>query len=1086
MQNHDWTQTRRTGSRRGRGAGVVMALAAGMLAGTVGAADLPDWQNPAVQGLYRLPRHASFLRFANVETARLNADATKPLRDRRDASPWYRSLNGSWRFHWSPNVNDRPRDFYQPDFDVSSWNTIPVPSCWQMEGYGIPIYVNFMRPDSKCPWGRMDPPRIPADKDPVGSYRRVFTVPKTWAGRRVIIHFDGVESAYHVWVNGRLAGFAKDARTPAEFDLSKLVHDGENVLAVEVHRYSDASYLEDQDKWRMSGIFRDVYLRAEAPVAVRDFFVTPDLDATYTRGRLRVEVDVTNHGFQPADGWKLEARLETRDGEALLPTLAADLYLPAHGHMLATLVSTVPDIQPWSAENPRLYRLLLTLKDAQGRVREVIPWSVGFRQVRVANGQLLVNGRPVYIKGVDRHEMDPDRGYSVTRASMIRDLRLMKQNNINTVRTSHYPNQPEWYDLCDLYGIYLIDEANIESHGIGYNPKHTLAAKPEWKLAHLDRVMNMVERDKNHASVIIWSLGNEAGDGPNFVAASDWIKERDASRPVQYERAGLRQHTDIYCPMYPLPQRMEQYAQKHPDRPLIMCEYAHAMGNSVGNLTDYWAMIEKYPELQGGCIWDWVDQALRKKDDQGREFWAYGGDYGPPGTPSDNNFLCNGLVNPDRTPHPSLTEVRKVYQYLKFIPEDLSNGRIRVRNAYDFISLADLIPVYEISADGVVIRRGTLPALSLEPGEEADLRVPLDTVTFQPGVEYFLVIKFALREDALWAPRGHVVAWEQFALPGAGPAKNPPPAKLAALTFERDGRLIFVRGPKFETRFNMRNGALESFRVEDEELVASPLTPNFWRAQTDNDSASRDMMLKELGIWKDAGPRRQVDHVAVAQRRPGEVEVSFVGSFLDGRVAWRQTYLVRGDRTITVRFHMDPGEHARELPEIPRVGLQMAIPRRYDQITWFGRGPEENYLDRHAGTPVGRYHLPIEQFIHNYVRPQENANRTEVRWMVWSDADGRGLMAVAGRSLLYASAWPYAQSDLEQARHINELPRRATITVNLDHLQRGLGSINSWGAKPLPQYRLQPRVYDYSFTLTPVGGNAEKWAARAREIRLRH
>ncbi|RME96433.1 MAG: DUF4981 domain-containing protein [Verrucomicrobia bacterium] len=1044
--------------------------------------ELPEWQNPAIQGLHRLPRHASFIRFPDADTARANADAAKPLIDRRAASPWYLSLNGPWKFRWSPSVITRPRTFHLPAFDVSTWDTIPVPSCWQMQGYGYPIYVNRMGSDRLCPWGKMDPPRIPPEKDPVGSYRRTFTIPETWKGRRVILHFDGVESAYYVWVNGQLAGFAKDARTPAEYDITGLLQEGENVLAVEVYRYSDASYMEDQDKWRMSGIFRDVYLRADAPVTIRDVFLTPDLDETFTRGRLRIETEVINTGSAPAPKIKLEARLEDQDGRSLINSpLEADLYVPAGDKMLATLATTVPNIEPWSAENPRLYRLLLTLRDGEGRVLEVVPFSVGFRNVRIAGGQLLVNGQPILIKGVDRHEMDPDRGYAVTRESMIRDIRLMKQNNINTVRTSHYPNHPEWYDLCDLYGLYLIDEANVESHGVGYNPRRTLAAKPEWRLAHLDRTMNMVERDKNHPSIIVWSLGNEAGDGPNFEATYQWIKSRDPSRPVQYERAELREHTDIYCPMYATPEQMESYAKTNPARPLIQCEYAHAMGNSVGNLTDYWEVIDKYPVLQGGCIWDWVDQALRKRAKNGREFWAYGGDFGPPDVPSDGNFLCNGLVAPDRTPHPSLAEVRKVYQNIDFQLLDAATGRVQVRNRYFFISLAGFRPAWEVSEDGVVVKRGFLPALDLAPGETGVLEVPLAGLKLDPAAERHLKVWFELAEDTLWAPRGHIVAWEQFALPPA-PARTAAAPVEGALETERTADQIVVRGTDFEVRFGLKDGSLQSFRVRDREFVSRPLAPNFWRAQTDNDSASRDMMRRELGVWREAAASRQVHHATLVQREPGRVEVRFTGALLEGRVAWEQTYEVGADHTVRVALRIDPDA---KLPEIPRIGLQMAIPQRYRQITWFGRGPEENYLDRHAGTPVGRYSLDIEEFIHEYVRPQENANRTDVRWIAFTDVRGDGLMAVAGDRLLYASAWPYTQEDLEQAKHIHELPRRNTITVNLDHLQRGLGSINSWGAKPLDKYRLWPKPYAYDFTLTPVSGSPDQWNQRARQLRAR-
>ncbi|MCP5519131.1 MAG: DUF4981 domain-containing protein [Verrucomicrobiales bacterium] len=1041
-------------------------------------AQLPDWQNPEMLGLRREAPHATFIRFPDAAAARAHADVTSALAERRAASSWYRSLNGEWQFHWSPNVDSRPADFFRREFDAGGWDTLPVPSCWQMHGYDLPIYVNFMRTDDLCPWGKMDPPRIPADRNPVGSYRRTFAVPSEWSGQRVLIHFDGVESAHYVWVNGELAGFAKDARTPSEFDITPMLRAGENLLAVEVYRYSDASYLEDQDKWRLSGIFRDVYLRCEPALAIRDFFVTPGLDADGRTGRLKIEVEVMNTAGEPTPEATLQVALENQDGARQMTPIESPVQVPANDRVRLSWEVKVDNVRAWSAEDPVLYRLLLTLKSKDGSRTEVIPWQVGFRDVRIAGGQLLVNHRPIYFKGVNRHEMDPDAGYSVTRASMIRDLRLMKQNNINAVRTSHYPNTPEWYDLCDLYGIYLIDEANLESHGIGYNPRRTLAGKPEWKAAHLDRTIRMVERDKNHASVVIWSLGNEAGDGPNFEATSGWIKERDASRPVHYERAILARHTDIFCPMYPDLNQLKTYAASQPDRPLIMCEYAHAMGNSVGGLADYWEIIERYPALQGGFIWDWVDQCLRQRDAQGREFWAYGGDYGPPGTPSDGNFLANGLVAPDRSPHPSLTEVAKVYQYIKIEPVDVSVGRVRVRNAYEFSDLDAFEGTFELTVDGRVVDRGTLPMLVLGPGEAREIVAPLRDSRGAPGQERFLTIKFALRSDTLWASRGHVVAWEQFALPVIGrvaPAVaqgDAPPVKL-----RRTGETIEAVARDVVVRFNAGTGSLTSFEARGDEMLAAPLEPNFWRAQTDNDSASRNMMRSDLGEWEGAAAGRVVTRVELVEGDSGGAEVRFTGSFIDGKVRWEQRYAIATDGALQVTMRIEPNT---DLPEIPRVGQQLALAGRFDRMTWFGRGPQENYSDRQAGAAVGLYRRSIEESVHNYVRPQENGNRTDVRWAVWSDRSGRGLMAVAGDGFLNISAWPYTQADLQAAWHGNELPRRDFVTVNIDHAQRGLGSINSWGAKPFLKYRLQPRIYEYRFTLLPVEGTVEQWAGVAR------
>ncbi len=657
-----------------RGARVLMAalLLAGLSASAANAR--PDWENPEVVGIHRLAPRATTVAYPSERAALKQSDTAEPLAARREASPWYQSLNGTWKFHWSETVPARPVDFYAVDFDTSAWDDIEVPSCWQMKGYGYPIYVNMMHDNAHCPWGKMDVPNIPDDRNPVGSYWKKFTLPKSWSGRRVLIHFDGVESAFYLWCNGRKVGFSKDSRTPSEFDLTEFAEPGENLVAVQVFQYSDASYIEDQDKWRMSGIFRDVYLESAAPVRIRDLFIQATLDDRYEHGQLIVEAEVENTSEQPCDA-ALQVRLLDPQGAVVLSDRVRGNGVAPGQRALLKLTTGVQNPLQWSAESPSLYQLLVTHRNGANEVIECIPLKVGFRRVEIRNQQLWVNGRSIYVKGVNRHEMDPDTGYSVSRASMIQDIRLMKQSNINTVRTAHYPNNPQWYELCDLYGLYVIDEANIESHGIGYNPETTLANKPEWKAAHLDRTIRMVERDKNHPSIILWSLGNEAGDGTNFEATSAWIKQRDASRPVHYEQARLKDHTDIYCPMYATPDHLEKYASGNPTKPLILCEYEHAMGNSVGEIQEYWDVIERYPVLQGGCIWDWVDQGLRKVDAQGRSFWAYGGDFGPKDVPSHGNFCCNGLVQPDRKPSPHLLEAKKVYQYVKTHAKDLSNGR---------------------------------------------------------------------------------------------------------------------------------------------------------------------------------------------------------------------------------------------------------------------------------------------------------------------------------------------------------------------------------------------------------------------------
>ena len=1055
---------------------MILALA---LPGAQGAA--LDWENPEIQGRDKQAPRASFAAYPDRALAVSNLDLRLPLARRREASPWVQSLNGPWQFRWSSNVTSRPAEFFKADYDAAAWGTIPVPSCWQMQGWDYPIYVNFMRADDKCPWGRVNPPFIPHDRNSVGSYRRMFRVPDSWRGRQTLVRFEGVESAFYLWCNGRPAGFSKDSRTPAEFDLTPHLRPGDNLLAVEVYRYSDASYIEDQDKWRMSGIFREVSLVSVGPLAVRDVWVQSSFEATNRLGSVHVEVEVAiAPGGAPAPA-SVAVELLGPGNEKLASAASRVRPVPAAPERFSIDLS-LPGAHPWSAESPYLYGVLVTLKDGAGRTIEVIPARTGFRRVEVREARFLVNGKPLKIKGVNRHEMSPDTGYTVRRESMIQDIVLMKRNNLNAVRTAHYPNTPEWYDLCDLYGLYVFDEANIESHGIGYDPRRTLAARPEWKAAHVERVRSMVERDKNHPSVVVWSLGNEAGDGPNFEAASAWIKQRDRSRPVHYERAKLKPHTDIICPMYATPAQLMAWVQSKPDRPLIQCEYSHSMGNSGGNFREYWDLYYANPVLQGGFIWDWVDQGLRAKGANGRPFWAYGGDYGPTNVASDGNFNCNGLVQPDRTPSPALLEVRKVLQPVRIEAADLAEGLFRARNLYEFLPLDFASVTYEVTAGGRMIQQGKLPALAVAPGAEKEFRLPLRRFSPEAGVEYFVTVRFAQRVETLWAPAGYVLAWEQFKLPAKAPA--PPPVKLESLppvrVVENSGD-VTLSGPGFSVRIGRQSGALESYLLgarpaakgqgsassQDKpvELLAGPLQPNLWRAQTDNDSASVDLMLKELGDWRRAGPDRVVVSVKTLQPVPQMAAVAVSGTMNSGHVDFDMVHQVYGNGDVRVRLRIVP---ETDVTELPRVGMQGSLPGAFDRVEWFGRGPHESYPDRWVSAAVGLYQARVGEWIHDYVRPQENANRIETRWAAWRDAAGRGLMALQGEDYLSVSAWPYTQEDLETAKHIHQLPRRDTITVNLDWRQRGVGGINSWGAKPLPQYQLQPRIYDYYFVLRPV------------------
>lgn len=1024
-------------------------------------ATLPDRLNPEITSRNRITPHASFITYPTPEDALTQASPLIPLADRRAASPWHVSLNGNWRFHYAPNVGSRSLDFASPSLNDSSWPTIPVPSCWQMQGYDIPIYVNFMNVDAKCPWGKVNPPLIPDDKNPVGSYRRTFELPASWNNRTTHVIFDGVESYFELYLNGHFIGSAKDSKTPAEFDLTTHLKPGTNLIAVQVYRFSDASYLEDQDKWRLSGIHRDVTLVSRPSTHVHDLFYHPTLNTDTHTGRLQLDISLNTPTTT-----QLSAQLDLFDQKdqkiASLPhhPIPPSTSAPTH----TTLNLTVPNPNPWTAETPNLYSAILTLQSEQGETIEAIPTTIGFRNVEIKNAQLLLNGKPITIRGVNRHEMDPDSGYSVSRASMLQDVLLMKRNNINAVRTSHYPDHPEWYDLCNAYGLYLIDEANIESHGIGYDPRKTLANKPEWKAAHLDRIANLVERDKNHPSIIIWSMGNEAGDGPNFEAAYAWMKQRDPSRPVHYERARLHPHTDIYCPMYSHPDEMKRYAESNPSKPMILCEYSHAMGNSGGGLKEYWETIYAYPSLQGGFVWDWVDQALRKTTPAGQEFWAYGGDYGPQGTPSDGNFNCNGLVQPDRSPNPSLHEIRTAYQPISITAIDAAKGQFRILNRNTFTTLDDYSGLYSIvDSRGETLATGPLDISNIAPGQTRDVHIPIRNLESSSSQEIFLNLILSLKNETLWSKAGRLMAQSQFALTTPTPPTKKRVTRNTLLLASKDDSFE-VSSPSFSLTISRQSGSLTSFKVQNQELIARPLEPNFWRPETDNDSAGNHWMLTNLGLWRLAAKERVVASTS-AQQLPDKVRVTIHGTMAQGHVDWTQIY----DITPDAQIHVDTTFITEtDMPEIPRLGQQFAIPEQYNQIYWFGRGPHENYADRKLSAFVGRYSLPIGEFTHTYSRPQENANRTDVRWIAFTNTNGQGLIAIHGQHLLQAGAWPYSQTDLEAASHIHELPKRDFITVNLDYLQRGVGGINSWGAQPLPQYTIPSGRYQYDFTLIPI------------------
>jgi beta-galactosidase len=1013
----------------------------------------PDWQNPLVTGINNEPMHATLMPFADSEAA---------LRGAREGSPYYHSLNGRWKFFWVAKPADRPVDFFKPAFDVSTWKEIAVPGNWQFQGYDVPIYVNIQYPFKK------DPPHIPAEFNPVGSYRRTFTIPKGWDGRQTFLHFAGVESAFYVWLNGALVGFGKDCRTPVEFNITSLLKPGENTLAVEVYRWSDGSYLEDQDFWRLSGIYRDVYLFSTPPVHIRDFEVSAAFSDNYSKATFSVISRVRNYGTAGAARPSVEVTLIEGDTVAAKTTIVGKTetsYLWPGAEAIIPVKTVVDAPKLWNAETPHLYRVLLTLRDAQGTVMEYEQCRFGFREVVVRDGHLLVNGKPILIKGVNRHEHDPDLGHVMTDASMIQDILLLKQHNINTVRTCHYPDVPRWYELCDRYGLYLIDEANVESHGMGYNPDQTLANKPEWLPAHMDRMERMVERDKNHASVIIWSLGNEAGDGTNFQAMSEWTHRRDPSRPVHYEKAGRGAHTDIVCPMYSRIETLLEYASARRDRPFIMCEYAHSMGNSTGNLQDYWDVIEGNDQLQGGCIWDWVDQGYRRKTADGREYFAYGGNYGESVT--DTNFCCNGLVLPDRTVTPKTLEVKKVYQNVKFRLVNAKNGalKIRIRNAYFFTPLQSFVFRWTLEQDGREIQHGTLPALLTAPGDSIELVVPAKLVKTTPASEYFLTVKAELKETTLWAPAGHVVAAEQFALPWTVrqlPATTTSP--VPPVSMDENGPAVRLSGPEWTITFDKATGLMTSWTDHGEQRIAEGLAPDFWRAPTDNDFGNH--MNARCHVWRVATGHRTVASLTAERVSASAVKVTAVHVLGDTTARTTTTMTVYGNGDVSVDFRIVL--LGRGLPEMPRVGMRMRVPASHQAIEWYGRGPQETYLDRKTSAFVGQYSGKVSNQLFPYVSPQESGNHCDTRWVALTDTRGAGLLATTP-GLVSFSALPYTTEDLTQrsrgTMYPTDLVVRPFVEWHIDLGQMGVGGDDSWGARTHPEYTFPAKEYSYRFWL---------------------
>lgn len=1034
---------------------------------------LPDWENTAVNTINAEYPHASIISFPDQESAITALWRT---------SPNVVSLDGTWKFKVVEKPSDRPYWFFKNDFDVREWDDLEVPSTWEMKGYDVPFYVNAGYPF------KMDPPFIDHSYNPVGSYKRTFTIPSEWGNKEIFLNFDGVSAAFYVWINEKQVGYSEDSKSTASFDITPYLKKGENTIAVQVYRWCDGSYLEDQDFWRLSGIQRPVWLHAREKSFIKDYFAKSTLVNDYKDGHLELSVSVSEKNGE-AKGLKLEALLFDETEKILDKT--NDLG-PVKDSTETTIMYDFSGVKAWSAETPALYTLVLNLKDGEGKTIESISSKIGFRTSEVKGSRFLINGKAVHLKGVNIHEHNPVTGHTIDEAQIIQDLTLMKKHNINAIRTSHYPQPELFYYLCDKYGFYIVDEADIESHGIGYDKDVTLGDKPEWLTQHMLRTQRVVERDKNHPSVVIWSLGNEAGDGNNFVSTYNWIKNRDDSRPVQYERAEkstntTQRHTDIWCPMYAHIEYLENYA-KHPEnpafnRPLILCEYAHSMGNSTGNLQDYWTVIEKYPILQGAFIWDWVDQGILTKNDEGDEFWAYGGDFGKEGCPSDGNFCCNGLVSPDRTPHPALMEVKKVYQYASFTPVDLNKGIVSVTNKYDFVSLADFVINWEVTGNGKTIKSGNLDRISVAPGTAMNVTIGYDRILPEPGVEYFLNIYMIHPTEWGLLPENFQVASEQIKLPFYAKRivkSETEPGKGLVNMKNRDSFLM-VSGEKFAITFDMDKGVITSYIYDGKELVKAGLRPDFWRPLTDNDYGNE--MDKKLGDWKKAGINAKMTLAIQGQPWPDTASVYFIYDIpgIDRRkiAGFTSDYRISSSGTITVVNTFEKTDS--KLEGVPRIGMQMQMPVEFGNISWYGRGPQENYADRKTAAFVGFYESTVSEQYFPYVRPQENGYRTDVRWLTITGSDGIGIR-IEGNPLFCFAALNQLHDDFESDgslagyrsdaksvnRHTDDIKPRDLTAINIDYGQMGVGGDDSWGSPVHPEYCLLKNKYEYSFTIIPV------------------
>ncbi len=1024
-----------------------------------------DWENEQVFGINKEPVHATFFPLSSVDEA--FSDGLQ--------SPWVQLLNGTWKFNWVDHVDERPMDFYQSHFDASAWKDIAVPSCWQMQGFGTPIYTNITYPFDK------NPPKIGGPNgNPVGSYIRTFTLPENWDGREIFIHFDGVSSAFYIWINGQKVGYSQGSRTPAEFNLTKYLQKGENKIAMQVFRWCDGSYLEDQDGWRMSGIFRDVYLYSTPKTQIQDFFVTTNLDENYADALISAKINLKNYDKRTFKNGSLELKLMDTHGNGI--TIDGEFSkvissINSGENLELVLSGKVTRPLKWTHETPNLYKVAITLKDNKGKVSEVVACNTGFRELEIKNREVLLNGKPIMFKGVNKVEHHPLHGKMTTRQWLEKEVLIMKQYNINSIRTAHYPHEPYLYELCDKYGILLIDEANVESHGMRYGAE-SLAKDPAWEKAHVQRLRSMIQRDKNHPSVVMWSHGNEAGNGVNFVAMNEEAHRLDPTRPTHYHFAELPVSSDViggwkrgngpvWQGRYLEVTDLYKYEYAADQRPFILNEYAHAMGNAMGNLQEYMEAFEEVDGLIGGHIWDWVDQGILQKTGDGEEWYAYGGDFGD--TPNDKNFCLNGIVLPDLGITPKTIEVKRVYQNIGFKLIDKS-GLLSITNKNQYTSLSGVTFFWQLLEDGRLVQNGSFKT-DAEPGLSEHITVPIDGSRFKTDKEYLLNISAKLNDKTNWCEAWHEIAYDQFILKEWNFESKLLPSAQGLSTIQNN-EFVEISGEDFTFIFDKKNGVISEYKIAGENLIEQGPSINVWRAPTDNDGSywPGDDNKRQCELWLNAGFKDMKQKLVNLEiRDSNDRNVTFIAKYelrnpatqagFDSKV----NYSVFADGSFTMNTKVEP---VGKLPNLPRLGYQLVFPGSFNNFQWYGRGPHESYNDRKVGALIGHYSGTVDEQFTYYVVPQENGNKTDVRWAKLSNDKGLGLM-VSGNGPLETSVHHYSTEALSNAVHTYELKKEERSYWNIDYRQGGLGG-NSCGPLPLEKYLLKPLPVEFSLTFMPI------------------